>query len=296
MKRSKKLNLFDFGIPDRIVAPDLFYDNFINDEYRHYNMIDELKLEIRNKTFTYKDEIPIEYNINSRGFRSIEFVKSPDVITSGCSQSFGIGIPSKYIWPNLLDKSNSLKVVNISYPGISTQTMVEDIFRYINEYGNPKYIRMLVPDFIRFKFLKALNTNYYVELAQGHFGDFINTVAYTDKSLGKYEKLPIPIEKIMPYSVPFRSSLMNIKMLETYCEAAKIDFKWATWDSELKYHFLKHDYGFKNYVSNTDILDYSLCHSELKQEFEQLFYLAADKDNHMGTHAHAHYAELLDIL
>jgi hypothetical protein len=295
MKRNKDLHLFDFGIPDRIIATDPFYDNFINDEHRRDNMVNELKLEVRHKKFTYKDIIPIQYDINSRGFRSIEFVKYPDVITSGCSQSFGIGMPYKYIWPNLLDESNSLKVVNISYPGTSTQTIVEDIFRYINEYGNPKYIRILVPDFIRFQFLKALNSNYYIEFAQGQFGDFLNTATHMDHFLNKYEKLPISIEKIMPYSVPFRASLMNIKILESYCEAAKIDFKWATWDSKLKYHFSKHDYGFKNYVSNSDLVDYSSCHFELKEEFEKLFYLAADKDQHMGTHAHAHYAKILSL-
>jgi hypothetical protein len=295
VKRKKDLYLFDFGIPDRVVEPEPFYDNFINDEYRHDNMVDELKLEVRNKKFTYRDSIPIDYDVNSKGFRSIEFINNPDVITSGCSQSFGVGLPYKYIWPNLLDESGSLKVVNISYPGTSTQTIVEDIFRYINEYGNPKYIRILVPDFIRFKFLKALDTNYYIEFSQGHFGDFLNTSVDLDQSLSKYEKLPIPIEKIMPYSVPFRSSLMNIKILESYCDVAKIDFKWATWDSRLKYHFSKHDYGFKNYVSNNDILDYSLCHLELKKEFEELFYLAADRDEHMGTHAHAHYAKILSL-
>jgi hypothetical protein len=295
MKRKKDLYLLDFGIPDRVVEPDLFYDKFINDEHRHENMVDELKLEVRSKKFTYKDSMPIEYNVNSKGFRSIEFVENPDVITSGCSQSFGVGLPSKYIWSNLLDESGSLKVVNISYPGTSTQTIVEDIFRYINEYGNPKYIRILVPDFIRFKFLKALDTNYYVEFAKGNFGDFLNTVASMDQSLSKYEKLPIPIEKIMPYSVPFRTSLMHIKILESYCEVAKIDLKWATWDSKLKYHFSKHDYGFKNYVANSDILDYSSCHSELKEEFEELFYLAADIDEHMGTHAHSHYAKILSL-
>lgn len=295
MKRKKELHLLDFGIPDRVVEPDPFYDNFIKNEHRHENMVDELRLEVRSKKFTYRDSIPITYDVNSRGFRSIEFVDNPDVITSGCSQSFGLGLPSKYIWSNLLDESGSLKVVNISYPGTSTQTIVEDIFRYINEYGNPKYIRILVPNFIRFKFLKKIDANYYIEASQGHFGDFLNTVASLDQSLNKYEKLPLPIEKIMPYSVPFRTSLMHIKMLESYCEAAKIDFKWATWDSRLKYHFSQHNYEFKNYVSNSDILDYSSCHLELKEESKELFYLAADRDEHMGTHAHSHYAEILSL-
>jgi hypothetical protein len=295
MKRKKELHLLNFGIPDQSIKVDPFYDNFIKNEHRRESMVDELKLEVRSKKFTYKDSIPIEYDVNSKGFRSIEFVNNPDVITSGCSQSFGLGLPYQYIWPNLLDKSGSLKVVNISYPGTSTQTIVEDIFKYINEYGNPKYIRILVPNFIRFQFLKKIDANYYIEAAQGHFGDFLNTVANVDQSLGKYEKLPLAIEKIMPYSVPFRTSLMHIKMLESYCEAAKINFKWATWDNSLKYHFSQHDYEFKNYVSNSDILDYSSCHTELKEEFEELFYVAADKNEHMGTHAHSHYAEILSL-
>lgn len=293
-KRNKDFYLSDFGIGDQI-SNNYFYTDIFKKEYRDINMIDELKLEVRNKKFTYKDRIKIEYNVNSRGFRSKEFIENVDVLTAGCSQSFGVGLPEEYCWPNLLVKNTNLTLSNISYPGISTQTIVEDIFKYIYEFGNPKYIRILVPDFLRFKFLKPLDANYYIQFARGNFGEFVNTVSLLDQSLNKYEKIPVSIEKIIPFSVPFRSSLMHIKMLEQYCKVSNIDLKWSTWDNDLKEHFFNNDYKFIYYTTNNSKLDYSLCHQDLKNENENLFYLAADKDEHMGTHAHAHYAEILSI-
>lgn len=294
-KRIEKNHLSDFGILDTKKLNENLYDNLILKEYRNNNMLDELKIEIKNKKFTYKDKIKIEYNINSRGFRSKEFINEVDVLTSGCSQTFGVGMLEEYCWPNLLVKNNNLTLSNISYPGTSAQTMVEDIFKYINEFGNPKHIRMLVPDFLRFKFLKPMEANFYVNSARGGYGEFINTISFIDQSLGKYEKIPVPIEKVMPFSVPFRTSLMHMKMLEQYCHMSGIDLKWTTWNNDLKEHFNKHNYQFKYYINNNLIKDYSKCHEDLRLENEKLFYLAADVHQHMGSHAHAHYAEILSI-
>jgi hypothetical protein len=285
-----------FGIPTSSFEDSSLYDDLIFNQHRKNNMIDELNLGVRYKKFTYKGKIKVDYDVNQYGYRGPELAKV-DLLTSGCSQSFGVGVPEDLTWPHMLAIKNSLSYNNLSYPGNSTMAMVEDVFKYFNLFGHPKHLRLLVPDFLRFKFIKAANENVFIQNSRGNIGEFLNTVSDADRSMLKYEKLPIAIEKIMPTSVPFRSNLFAIKMLEQYVAQTDIDFKWATWHNELNVHFNKHDYKFKNYVQSKVIEDYDYknCHQDIKQMDPRFFDVGTDPQEHMGSHAHAHYAELFAI-
>jgi hypothetical protein len=290
----KKYPLDFFGILTENYKEDYLYENLIQSQYRKNNMIDELNLGVSYKKFTYKGKIDVDYSVNLHGYRGPE-LGLVDLLTSGCSQSFGVGIPENLTWTNMLAQGVSYN--NLSYPGNSTVAMVEDVFKYFEQYGHPKYLRLLLPDFLRFKFIKAANENTFIQNSQGKIGEFLNTVSDADRSMLKYEKLPIAIEKIMPTSVPFRSNLFAIKMLEQYVAQTDIDFKWATWHNELNVHFNKHDYKFKNYVQSKVIEDYDYknCHQDIKQIDPRFFDVGTDPQEHMGSHAHAHYAELFAI-
>lgn len=285
-----------FGILTSDLAEDNLYEELIQSQYRKNNMIDELLLGVSYKKFTYKGKIELDYSVNSHGYRGPALCES-DLLTSGCSQSFGVGVPENLTWTHMLAKNNGITYNNLSYPGNSTIAMVEDVFKYFEVYGHPKYLRLLLPDFLRFKFIKAANENTFIQNSQGKIGEFLNTVSDADRSMLKYEKMPIAIEKIMPTTVPFRANLIAIKMLEQYISQTDIDFKWATWHNELNVHFNKNNYGFKNYISSVadSQSDYSQCHKDVEAIDPRFFKVGTDPQEHMGSHAHAHYTDLFAI-
>lgn len=286
-----------FGILTENSEESFLYDDIIKDQHRKDSMIEELSLGVRNKEFRYKGKIKIDYSVNSYGYRGPE-LSNVDLLVSGCSQTFGIGVPENLTWPSMIAGKNSITYNSIAYPGNSTVAMVEDAFKYFDAFGHPKHLRFLVPDFLRFKFIKASNENVFIQNSRGNIGEFLNTVSDPDRSLLKFEKMPVAIEKIMPTAMSFRLNLMAIKQLEAYCIAAGIDFKWATWHNELNSHFARHDYGFKSYVrafaDSTN--DYLSCHKDIEEVDPRFFIVGVDPQEHMGSHAHAHYADLLDIL
>lgn len=285
-----------FGILTSEAEENDLYEDLISSQYRESNMIKELLLGAPYKKFTYKGKINVDYSVNSQGYRGPD-LKHSDLLTSGCSQSFGVGVPEELTWTHMLAKDNNISYNNLSYPGNSTIAMVEDVFKHFESYGHPKYLRLLLPDFLRFKFIKAANENTFIQNSQGKIGEFINTVSDADRSMLKYEKLPIAIEKIMPTSVPFRSNLIAIKMLEQYISQTDIDFKWSSWHNELNVHLNKHNYGFKNYVysKHDPANDYNKCHKDVEGLDPRFFKVGTDPQEHMGSHAHAHYSELLSI-
>lgn len=285
-----------FGIMTSDAGESFLYDDLISSQYRKNNMVDELALGVRYKKFTYKSKFNLDYEVNSLGYRGPEIGKS-DLLVSGCSQTFGIGVPESLTWPYMLASSNQILYNSLAYPGNSTIAMVEDAFKYFDVFGHPKYVRFLVPDFLRFKFIKAANENVFIQNSKGNVGEFINTVSEPDRSMLKFEKMPVPVEKIMPTAMSFRSNLIAIKHMESYCNLAGIDFKWASWHNELNSHFARHDYGFKNYISSIvdKNIDYSACHKEVMGIDPRFFIVGDDPQEHMGSHAHAHYADLLKI-
>jgi len=284
-----------FGILTENPIEDNLYKDLIQSQYRQSHMIAELNLGVSHKKFSYKGKIEVDYSVNSYGYRGPELSKS-DLLTSGCSQSFGVGIPENLTWTKML-AGDSMSYNNLSYPGNSTSAMVEDVFKYFEIYGHPKYLRLLLPDFLRFKFIKAANENTFIQNSQGKIGEFLNTVSDADRSMLKYEKMPIAVEKIIPTAVPFRQNLMAIKILEQYISQTDIDFKWATWHNELNIHFNHYDYNFKNYTCSKPVVnyDYNSCHSDIKSIDPRFFNVGTDPQEHMGSHAHAHYADLFAI-
>ena len=83
-----------------------------------------------------------------------EFIENKtDVLTAGCSISFGLGLPENGVWPNILQNTTKYNVNNISYPGYSIMYLCDNIIKYCEKFGDPKYIFCLFPDFFRYLFV-----------------------------------------------------------------------------------------------------------------------------------------------
>jgi len=264
-----------------------------------------------------------EYRMNSLGYRSNEFSKGTEFVYAGCSYSFGEGVAEEKIWGSQVADHFGYTYSNLSRPGASVQWIVKNLFNYFREYGHPKVLTCLFPDFCRMTI--PLNPN--IAAAKGHSGVDTWTTMH-DLHLGghvdlvnrpKYSKKPHLVEDIIPVEIPMELSVEYISMLARYCETNDIEFYWATWDvsasifmrnmaeeySYPEYLDLKnekwHDFAsdeFKQYYHRDldiqEIIDncysgdcnYTNCHSELQAVYGKYFYIGSDVEYVGGPSAH----------
>jgi hypothetical protein len=122
---------------------DLYEKNLKNNysELKKYGWIDS--------QFTYK--------FNSYGFRCEEFDNKPTMMTLGCSNTFGTGLPVDKIWPELLAKDLNMKCANLGIGGGSLDTAFRMCEGYI-DIINPKLVVLLEPPEVRMElFLNDIN-------------------------------------------------------------------------------------------------------------------------------------------
>jgi hypothetical protein len=91
----------------------------------------------------------ITYKINRHGFRCDEIVDGePCVIALGCSYTAGIGLPIEVIWPTLVGQSLNMRVVNLSWGGLSADSCFR-LAEYWIPKLRPKLVTMLTPPVAR---------------------------------------------------------------------------------------------------------------------------------------------------
>lgn len=218
---------------------DTMFNLFLNKVDKNYDGPQVIKTLMSEKDIIDTDN---EYHINSLGYRSDEFEKNKaEVVTAGCSISFGMGVPEEGVWSKMISQSTGLSVVNLGIPGNSTLMLVKRIIKYCEEYGDPKTILCLFPDFFRFLFVidndfhktDKIKTNSPINSLKIR-NIHSNAIEYGDSSINipaMLIKTPFSVEEnISPYYGVFQS-LNSIFFLETYCKAKNIKLVWTTWDN-----------------------------------------------------------------
>jgi hypothetical protein len=84
------------------------------------------------------------YKFNSHGFRCEEFNGDPSIMTLGCSNTIGIGLPVDKTWPELLAKELNMKCANLGIGGGSLDTVFRLCHGYIDVI-KPKIVVLLSP-------------------------------------------------------------------------------------------------------------------------------------------------------
>ena len=291
---------------------DLFFRNLLQTTFPYFGN------KKRTMFFdTNEPAIKIEYDLNSYGFRGSNFLEPSDILSLGCSQTFGHGLPETDIWPKLFaDKINN-NYHNLALGGDSIQGQVYKAFQYFKEIGNPKLIigtfpisRIELP-YIKDKFEYQVNLNF----PKKEIPNFIHQVFFSSEgNLVKYSKLPHNPREVIPVEVAIFYSFVFIQMLEQYCKTNKIILMWNIYDDDNILDFLKDsvpevlinyvDFSslkkFRNEcgINNKDIsLKKSTCHQDLNNSQNTLFLHAADcdhknnKQGHWGIHMHSHVAD-----
>lgn len=259
------------------------------------------------------------YKFNTEGYRSKKFIENEELLISGCSFSFGIGVDEEMIWGVQVANYFNLSYSNISLAGSSPAQIVYNLFAYFKKYGNPKYLIILFPDlyrlalpsvigkFVAKKYKDDNNDNGRVEFDPIHL--------YYNKDLNevvKYSKYPHIIDEIVPIEVPIWLNIKCLHILEQYCEQSNIKLAWSFWDPEwLKkiYEEKKDNPGSFKYLidsgvnfwtydkDNNDVyLEECNRHDKLKIKYPNTFDIGGDafqsrKTAHFGVHKHSHIAE-----
>jgi|694.fasta_scaffold72068_5 hypothetical protein len=239
------------------------------------------------------------YYINKHGFRGKEISGKEDILIAGCSFTFGSGIPEEKIWGVQVANNMSLSYSNLGYPGASILSIINSIFSYFKEYGNPKILACLFPDLDRIqlpvdnKIWTSKSDNLNKDLARVFLGEHHN-------NLPRYSKAPHNIENVMPLSVPRWISIKYIQILEQYCRSSNIKFIWSTWDNRFLPPLVESkQFDFLINTKNIDQEINNKCHNDLKNDFKEIFDRGSDIEYgldraHWGVHKHTHYAEYFE--
>jgi hypothetical protein len=182
----------------------------------------------------------IKYEYNSLNFRGKEFEFNEDMVIAGCSQTFGMGIEENLIWGNVVASHFGTKASNLSMPGASTESIVNNIFAYFKKYGHPKTLLGLFPDMYRFQIATdrkhITSSSIQNENSDGNWRPYL-TYLYLDQmnqdKKPKYQKSPFNLEEILTPEIAFFHNIRSIIILNQYCDAVGIKFYWASWREEL---------------------------------------------------------------
>jgi hypothetical protein len=193
---------------------------------------------------------------NSYGFRSPEFKNDIDFLFSGCSVTEGWGLSKKNIWFEKFMSSQDASYASVAKSGDSVNGQVRKIFAYINQYGNPKNILCIFPDFARIQVFNSKDlfvtenfTNYYDKIT---FDDAImdkTNYLYRSEDLNElyinlavarilpnqkkneFFKRPLIAHEVIPLEMAHMYSAQSITMLAQYCKQSGINLIWGTWDT-----------------------------------------------------------------
>ena len=261
------------------------------------------------------------YNINSLGMRG-KVDLDADVLTSGCSITFGIGLPEDGRWTNLLSNKMDKSVMNLGNPGGSVATICNQIIHYCMNNKMPKQIFCLMPDFARN--MVVVDKEFYksgVKRENVGTGDYLELMFCnpTIKTNGSAVFMETKDKRNIEDSVSPHQLILNavnyIYTLESFCLVNNIKLYWTTWDrpssmvmeelSRLKDFKLKKFVPFypKNatdqlntFIKNTCSLDHN---SEFKDDFcwtsgsdySVINYEKQHQMAHPGIHFQHHVAE-----
>lgn len=221
------------------------------------------------KTLTIPREEPesVEGLYNKYGYRSEDFKENTDILAVGCSTTHGMGLLDGNRWQDILGETLSKTVNTISVPGAGTTWLIDRIFEYFNDYGHPKMLLCVFPDFNRIDipvdrevvFGLDISTNKngsggMVGVLETHDENYYKYFMHTyipsrEDERPKYLKLPAPPEHLTSVDIVEHLTVRSIRHLEAYCKAANIPFLWTLWQDRTRQDLenLDTDLSFNNY-------------------------------------------------
>jgi hypothetical protein len=298
---------------DKITKLHSSHDNFTSFSGRYRDAIfSDKMIHYPNKDGHAKVDPVQEYTINSSGYRGPEFTTNVDLVVAGCSVTYGMGVPENGTWGSILANLTGFSYNNLSLNGASVQWIVGQLFAYFNQYGNPKTLVCLFPNFTRSLFCSDSdilvssdghmeNSTKDVESKKSLYNIDLSSIP-SKKKRPKYSKAPHKIEDVANIDISVQISMQSIRMLEQYCRSNGIVFFWGSWNqpvcSMIEEQGLSKDYDFSHYVPTEYLMwengGQPSCHQEFLDEYADSFHVGTDNlqgQPHFGVHRHIHFAE-----
>lgn len=181
------------------------------------------------------------YEINYIGCRG-EIDENSDIIASGCSITFGLGVPESGRWTNLLSKKIKKSVTNLGNPGDSVENICMNIIQYCLNTKMPKEIFCFFPDF--FRSVVVVDKEFYrSRVNRGSMGtkDSLERVFCNPKIIQDKKSFFMEIENqkyIEDSTSPHQLIVDSIKfiyILESFCLSNNIKLYWTTWNIPSSY-------------------------------------------------------------
>lgn len=183
----------------------------------------------------------LTYKLNNFTFRSDDFDKekaSSNMLYSGCSFTFGVGVPYKSIWSNMLNDSLGYKdFYSLAICGGSFESIIFDIYTYIKKFGAPKGIVTLFPPPIRvMSYSEEENAIRMIPFRVVHMNDVDEKRFFKDN------------RDLLSYDLWTVKFYHMITALELYLESIGVKFLWGCWDIYVNKIFSQIS-GLKNYIN-----------------------------------------------
>jgi hypothetical protein len=290
-------------------------------KYIYINMLDKTQ---KNTANPYE----LLYSFNENGYRSGSFKNGTEMLATGCSLTFGTGIPEEFRWSNILAEKLGLSFSNLGVPGSGVTRQVRDLFAYFQEFGHPKYIFAMFPVFNRMEIIS--NPKYFIPGAwqrtlkrmEENNSPSIKDVYKQTANINMYPRKqkfltqPLIAEDVIPSEIPQFYASLHFLMLQQYCDLAGIKLIWSTWhgpqnkvlnlvndlypntyrgivDTNPSGWFFNEKTNEYDYKENDILLK---CHEEYKDVADDMFHFARDIDYgkewaHWGLHRNLHLAE-----
>jgi hypothetical protein len=234
-------------------------------------MVDARTVNIKSKDILYK--------LNNFCHISEDFVpRDPtktNVLFAGCSVTAGEYLPYGYSWPHHLYsymKENDLNIGPqqiLSFPGGNAAKIIANIFKYVNMFGKPDYIFLMLPDMFR------LYTAY-----EDHFRP---EITYAEGAT--IHDLMFPFQGMYEYQMAYRN-------LEIFCSSLGIKLFATSWEKcanvEMKKLNFKTYIPFKNDKPSPTIKKLS---GKKYKDFSSKYYVHASDKIHPGLISHIHYTD-----
>jgi hypothetical protein len=192
------------------------------------------------------------YINNSKAYRSKEFEKDAELLFAGCSITYGEGVVEPAIWGNIIASKLNINAFNIGISGASVHLIVNNLFNYFKEFGNPKNLICMFPDFLRMQMysnsahMRSDSDNNTIKHLKEHRS--YHLLLNINDEYAKISKQPHLASKVIPKELAMSLSIQHIKFLEMYCLEAGINLLWGTWSEEEESYILKNKLEFKNFV------------------------------------------------
>lgn len=232
----------------------------------------------------------LTYISNNYTYRSDNFNEkdsAENMLYSGCSFTYGIGVPYNSTWASMLNNSLGYeKFYNLGMAGASFESIIFDIYTYIKKFGMPHGIVILFPPPTR---ILSMEDEKIIRVSS------FRVVNLKDKEERKFFQ---ENKDILNYDLWIMKFYNMISALELFLDSVGVKFIWGCWDIYVNKIFdnvtsLKHYiniYGpnyeyFVSAVENREI-DYSDyvnkywqnardTHPSVKEQF--LFYKVFEK-------------------